>query len=117
VLVKFALPLAPLILGVILGAQIEVNLVRALMTDDNPWLFLTRPISGGMLVLSVVSVALAVPSCGSRQSRVSLVPPCAGTRCGSPPAPLTMIYVSVVAELLGGIGLLIPRTARPRRGR
>jgi putative tricarboxylic transport membrane protein len=37
-----------------------VNLVRALMTDDNTWLFLTRPISGGMLVLSVVSVALAV---------------------------------------------------------
>jgi len=59
-LVKFALPLAPLILGVILGDQIEVNLVRALMTDDNLWLFLTRPISGGMLVLSVASVALAV---------------------------------------------------------
>jgi putative tricarboxylic transport membrane protein len=59
-LVKFALPLAPLILGVILGDQIEVNLVRALMTDDNLWLFLTRPISGGMLVLSVASVALAL---------------------------------------------------------
>jgi uncharacterized membrane protein len=28
------------------------------------------------------------------------------------PAPLTMIYVSGVAELLGGIGLLIPFTAR-----
>ena len=48
-LVKFGFPLAPLILGVILGDQIEVNLVRALMTDANPLLFLTRPISGGML--------------------------------------------------------------------
>ena len=59
-LVKFRFPLAPLILGVILGDQIEVNLVRALMTDADVRLFLTRPISGGMLVLSVVSVVLAV---------------------------------------------------------
>jgi putative tricarboxylic transport membrane protein len=59
-LVKFGFPLAPLILGVILGDQIEVNLVRALMTDGDPLLFLTRPISGGMLILSVASVALAL---------------------------------------------------------
>jgi putative tricarboxylic transport membrane protein len=59
-LVKFGFPLAPLILGVILGDQIEVNLVRALMTDGDPLLFLTRPISGGMLVLSVLSVGLAL---------------------------------------------------------
>ena len=59
-LVKFGFPLAPLILGVILGDQIEVNLVRALMTDGDPLLFLTRPISGGMLALSVASVVLAL---------------------------------------------------------
>jgi putative tricarboxylic transport membrane protein len=59
-LVKFGFPLAPLILGVILGDQIEVNLVRALMTDDNAWLFLTRPISGGLLALSGASVAFAL---------------------------------------------------------
>jgi putative tricarboxylic transport membrane protein len=59
-LVKFGFPLAPLILGVILGDQIEVNLVRALMTDDDPLLFLTRPISGGMILLSVASVVLAL---------------------------------------------------------
>ena len=59
-LVKFGFPLAPLILGVILGDQIEVNLVRALMTDENPWLFLTRPISGTMLVLSAASVLVAL---------------------------------------------------------
>lgn len=52
-LVKFGFPLATLILGVILGDQIEVNLVRALMIDGDPWLFLTRPISGAMLGLSV----------------------------------------------------------------
>jgi putative tricarboxylic transport membrane protein len=59
-LVKCGFPLAPLILGVILGDQIEVNLVRALMTDDDPLLFLTRPISGGMILLSVASVVLAL---------------------------------------------------------
>ncbi len=59
-LVKFRFPLAPLILGVILGDQIEINLIRAIMTDDNPWLFLTRPISGILLILSVLSVAFAL---------------------------------------------------------
>jgi putative tricarboxylic transport membrane protein len=59
-LVKFGFPLAPLILGVILGDEIEKNLIRAIMTDSDPWLFLTRPISGVLLVLSVLSVALAL---------------------------------------------------------
>jgi putative tricarboxylic transport membrane protein len=60
VLVKTGFPLATLILGVILGDQIEVNLVRAIMTDSDPWLFLTRPISGTMLALSVASVVAAL---------------------------------------------------------
>jgi putative tricarboxylic transport membrane protein len=60
VLVKTGFPLATLILGVILGDQIEVNLVRAIMTESDPWLFLTRPISGAMLALSVISVIAAL---------------------------------------------------------
>jgi hypothetical protein len=36
----------PLILGLILGDRIEINLIRAIMADDNLWLFATRPISG-----------------------------------------------------------------------
>src|SRR5204862_8235485 len=59
-MVKGGLPLAPLILGVILGDQIEINLVRAIMTDSNPWLFITRPISGGLLLASVLSVLFAL---------------------------------------------------------
>jgi putative tricarboxylic transport membrane protein len=59
-MVKVDLPLAPLILGVILGDQIETNLIRALMTDANLWLFVTRPISGGLLALSVASVVFAL---------------------------------------------------------
>ena len=59
-MVKGGLPLAPLVLGVILGDQIEINLVRSLMTDDNLWLFFTRPISGLLLFLSVASVVFAL---------------------------------------------------------
>ena len=59
-MVKFGFPLAPFILGVILGDQIEINLIRAIMTDPDPWLFLTRPISGTLLVLSVASVVAAL---------------------------------------------------------
>ncbi|MBE0620828.1 MAG: tripartite tricarboxylate transporter permease [Burkholderiales bacterium] len=59
-LVKARFPLAPLILGLILGDQIEVNLLRAIMSDPNPWLFFTRPISGSLLALSVASVIFAL---------------------------------------------------------
>jgi putative tricarboxylic transport membrane protein len=59
-MVKGRIPLAPLILGVVLGDQIEANLIQAVSTDANPWLFLTRPISGGLIAASVASVALAV---------------------------------------------------------
>ena len=59
-LVKARFPLAPLILGLILGDQIEVNLLRAIMSDPNPWLFFTRPISGFLLALSVGSVIFAM---------------------------------------------------------
>jgi len=59
-LVKARFPLAPLILGLILGDQIEVNLLRAIMSDPNPWLFFSRPISGSLLALSVASVIFAL---------------------------------------------------------
>ncbi len=59
-MVKFGFPLAPFILGVILGDQIEINLIRAIMTDSDPWLFLTRPISGALLALSAASLAFSV---------------------------------------------------------
>jgi putative tricarboxylic transport membrane protein len=59
-MVKFGFPLAPFILGVILGDQIEVNMIRAIMTDPNPWLFITHPISGLLLAASVGSIVFAL---------------------------------------------------------
>ena len=72
-LVKARFPLAPLILGLILGDQIEVNLLRAIMSDPNPWLFLTRPISGGLLALSVGSVIFALWQHQRHKGRVAEV--------------------------------------------
>lgn len=60
VLVKLGVPLAPLILGLILGDQIEINLIRSIMTDSNPMLFFTRPISALLLFFAALSFVLAV---------------------------------------------------------
>jgi putative tricarboxylic transport membrane protein len=59
-MVKFGFPLAPFILGVILGDQIEINLIRSIMTDPDPWLFVTRPISGVLLGASLLSIVAAL---------------------------------------------------------
>jgi putative tricarboxylic transport membrane protein len=59
-MVKFGLPLAPFILGVILGDEIERNLIRAIMSDPNPMLFFTRPISGALLALAAASIVAAL---------------------------------------------------------
>ncbi len=52
---KTGFPLAPLILGVILGDMIETNYIRAVMTDSDWTLFITRPWSGVMLALAALS--------------------------------------------------------------
>jgi putative tricarboxylic transport membrane protein len=59
-MVKTGFPLAPLILGVILGDQLESNFIRALMTSTDWSLFVTRPWSGIMLALSVLSFGYAL---------------------------------------------------------
>lgn len=58
-MVKARIPLAPLILGVVLGDAIESNLIRAVSTEPDPWLFVTRPISGLLLAASVASIVFA----------------------------------------------------------
>ena len=78
-MVKFGFPLAPLILGVILVDEIEKNLIRALMTDPDPWLFLTRPISGVLIALSAGSIALALWQHRRTQARLARIEPEAET--------------------------------------
>lgn len=56
---KAKAPLAPLILGVVLGPSLESNLFRALQLDPDPTTFLTRPISLVLVILTVASIGFA----------------------------------------------------------
>ncbi|WP_311063147.1 tripartite tricarboxylate transporter permease [Halomonas sp. DWK9] len=57
---KAGVPLTPLILGVVLGNNLERQLFRALELDPNWLTFLTRPLSALFLVLAVASVAFSL---------------------------------------------------------
>ena len=56
VLRKLGFPLAPMILGVVLGKLAELNIARAIGTSDDYFLFLTRPWSLFFILMAVVSV-------------------------------------------------------------
>jgi putative tricarboxylic transport membrane protein len=53
---KLGFPLAPMILGVVLGKLAELNIARAIGTSDDYFLFLTRPWSLFFILMAVVSV-------------------------------------------------------------
>jgi TctA family transporter len=61
VLVKLDCEPAPLLLGFVLGPMLEEHLRRAMIVarGDPLWL-LTRPVSGGLLVLAAVVLAIVV---------------------------------------------------------
>jgi putative tricarboxylic transport membrane protein len=61
---KLGLEPAPLILGFILGPLMEENLRRALLMSNGDWsVFVTSPISAGMLLVSAAMVvAIALPA-------------------------------------------------------
>lgn len=57
VLKKLEFGLAPLILGMILGDLAEVSLRRAmLLSNFDPWVLITRPISAGLIAFSALSL-------------------------------------------------------------
>lgn len=57
---KAGVPLAPLVLAVVLGPELEKNLYRALQLDPAWSTFITRPISGIMVALTVASIVFAI---------------------------------------------------------
>ncbi|ROR73095.1 tripartite tricarboxylate transporter permease [Bogoriella caseilytica] len=60
-MVRYDYPVAALALGLILGPILESNLRRGLMlNNDDPTVFLTRPISAGILGLAVLLLALSL---------------------------------------------------------
>ncbi|MEW6673716.1 MAG: tripartite tricarboxylate transporter permease [Thermodesulfobacteriota bacterium] len=62
IMVKLKVPLAPFVLGLVLTPIAETNMRVALMTDPNPWLFTTRPISLFFLILSLISIGWTIKS-------------------------------------------------------
>lgn len=72
---KFAFPLTPMILGVILGPLAEANFRRALQTSSDYTLFFTRPISLLFLILCLLSLLYPFYQQRRAQKRKSPPPP------------------------------------------
>jgi putative tricarboxylic transport membrane protein len=54
---KYGFPIAPLVLGSILGPLAESNFMTTLISYQNDWtIFFTRPVSGVILVLSIIAL-------------------------------------------------------------
>jgi putative tricarboxylic transport membrane protein len=70
VLVRFGFPMAPIIIGLVLGPIIEINLRNGLIANDmDLTAFFTRPISGVLFAAMVVTVAWsALRSRGRRKA-------------------------------------------------
>jgi TctA family transporter len=62
--IKLGMEPAPLLLGFILGPMLEENLRRALLLSRGDWgVFVTRPLSAGLLVVAVLLLlAVLLPS-------------------------------------------------------
>ena len=56
---RFRFPIAPMVLGTILGPLAETNFMTTMVSFDNDWtVFFTRPISGVVMALAVLSLVL-----------------------------------------------------------
>lgn len=55
---RFKFPIAPLVLGTILGPLTENNFMTTMVSFNNDWtVFFTRPISGTILAISIIGLA------------------------------------------------------------
>lgn len=70
VLRRLNFPMAPLVLGIVLGDLLEKNLRRGLVLQDGDLtLFFTRPISFVMFLLVAATVAMSIPAVARLASR------------------------------------------------
>jgi putative tricarboxylic transport membrane protein len=64
-------PMAPLVLGLILGDLVDINLRRGLLlTDGDPSPFFTRPISAVLVVVILLTLVMSVPAVKRRLLRL-----------------------------------------------
>jgi putative tricarboxylic transport membrane protein len=67
---RYKFPLAPLVLGTILGPLAETNFMTTMVSFGNDWtVFFTRPISGGILALSAAGLAWPLVRAGLARRR------------------------------------------------
>ncbi len=60
-------PMAPLVLGIVLGDLLDLNLRRGLMlTNGDPTPFFTRPISAVICLIIVLTILLSIPAVSRR---------------------------------------------------
>jgi putative tricarboxylic transport membrane protein len=60
-------PMAPLVLGIVLGDLLDINLRRGLLlTNGDPTPFFTRPISAIIFAVIVVTVLMSIPAVANR---------------------------------------------------
>ena len=58
---RYKFPIAPLVLGVILGPLAEESFMNAMISHGNDWtVFLTRPISGTIMALTAITLILPI---------------------------------------------------------
>ncbi|OFW31146.1 MAG: hypothetical protein A3H97_16710 [Acidobacteria bacterium RIFCSPLOWO2_02_FULL_65_29] len=58
---RFRFPIAPLVLGVILGPLAETNFMTTMISFDNDWtVFFTRPISGTVMAVAILTLVYPV---------------------------------------------------------
>ena len=86
-------PLAPMILGVVLGDIAELNLARALAIDSDPMLFLTRPWSLFFTIIALFSVLFPI----YQKHRNS------GSMLEKLYSPMMLLALSLPLFMMGGI--------------
>lgn len=58
---RLRFPIAPMVLGVILGPLAETNFMTTMISFGNDWtVFFTRPISGTIMVISLLTIVYPV---------------------------------------------------------
>ena len=69
---RYGFPIAPLVLGTILGPLAETNFMTTMVSFDNDWtVFFTRPISGGILALAFAGLAWPLAKAAWQRARAS----------------------------------------------
>ncbi len=67
ILREMKFPMAPLVLGIILGDLLDLNLRRGLLlTNGDPTPFFTRPISAVICLIIVVTILMSIPAVSKR---------------------------------------------------